>query len=867
MVLRSTEPSGAPATARLGALTGLTTAAAAARLRQEGYNELPRSERRNWLVMIAAVLREPMLLLLLAAVAIYLVLGDVREALVLLASVFVVIGITVYQEHRTERALEALRDLASPRALVIRDGSPQRIAGREVVRGDLLMLSEGDRVPADAVVVECTSLLVDESLLTGESVPVRKVPHTDHSSPTPAKPGGDDLPYVYSGTLVVRGQGVAETLATGKLSEMGQIGHALQTVETETTSVQREIMRLVRLLAIAALVVCGLVVVGFGALHGHWLEGVLAGVALAISMIPEEFPVVLAIFLALGAWRMAQRHVLTRRAPVVETLGEATVLCVDKTGTLTQNRMAVRALVSDQIEQRIGDGIPAPGDEPLPEPLLNLVRLSVLASPPASGDPMEQALFALAGRFRVDSPDDSQTRLVREYPLTPQLLAVTRVWQGLDEAGCLVASKGAPEAIIALCHLPSEQAEALLMRVRTLAQDGLRVLGVATAQVDCSQLPEEHSELSLQFAGLVGLADPLRPSVPQAIRECDAAGIRVVMITGDYSETALAIARQAGLSAREQCLTGPELDELSDEALRRRVAEVSVFARVVPQQKLRLVNALKANGEIVAMTGDGVNDAPALKAAHIGIAMGGRGTDVAREAAALVLLDDDFTSIVQAVRSGRRIFDNLHKAMAYILGIHVPIAGMALLPAFLGWPLVLTPVHIVFLEFVIDPACSIVFEAEPEEADVMSRPPRDPRQPMFSAQMIRLSLLQGIGVFVTVATVFAVALRLSESEVEARTLTFSTLVVAILALILTNRSWSRSIIDVLRTPNKALWWVSGGTLLALTLALAIPALRDLFQFAPLHVVDLALCAGVGVASVLWFEALKLVWRRRGRPPV
>jgi Ca2+-transporting ATPase len=856
------EPAGTLSSSPVGTRSGLSAHEVATRLGQEGYNELPQTRRRSLLAMIATVVREPMLLLLLAAGAVYLLLGDVREALVLLASVFVVIGITVYQERKTERALDALRDLASPRALVIRDGRQQRIAGREVVRGDLVVLGEGDRVPADALVLECTSLLVDESLLTGESVPVRKVPRDATNASLAATPGGDDLPWVYSGTLVVRGQGVAETLATGLRTQMGQIGRALQTVEAETTPVQREVTRLVRMLAIAALLVCALVVIGFGLLHGHWLEGVLAGIALAMSMIPEEFPVVLTIFLALGAWRIAQRHVLMRRTPAIETLGAATVLCVDKTGTLTQNRMAVHTLEAGQVTRQM-DGEPTAGAE-LPDPLRTLVRYSLLASQREPTDPMEQALVGLAERFHIPAANDgAEPMLAREYPLTPQLLAMSHVWQLPSQASCLVASKGAPEAIAELCHLSPAEAGEVTARVRALARDGLRVLGVAGAHLPCAALPADQHDFSLEFLGLVALADPVRPTVPRAIRECAAAGIHVVMMTGDYPETALAIARQIGLQPCETCLTGPELDRMSDDELGRRIGEVSVFARVVPQQKLRLVSALKARGQIVAMTGDGVNDAPALKAAHIGIAMGQRGTDVAREAAALVLLNDEFTSIVQAVRSGRRIYDNLRKAMAYILAIHVPIAGMALLPAFLGWPLVLGPVQIVFLEFVIDPACSVAFEAEPEEANVMSRPPRNPREPMFGPQLVRLSLVQGLSVFVVVATVFGIALRLAESEADARALAFTTLIIANLALILVNRSWSRGLLSALRMPNKALWWVVAGAMVMMTLVLAIPFLRDLFQFAPLHPVDIALSLGAGLGSVLWFEALKLVQRRRG----
>jgi P-type Ca2+ transporter type 2C len=855
-------------------IQGLTAQQVAERLRDEGYNELPARRGRGFLRMVFEVAREPMFLLLLAGGVVYLVLGEVAEALALLASVFVIIGITLYQERRTERALEALRDLSSPRALVIRDGTQQRIAGREVVRGDAVVLAEGDRVPADAVLRWALNLTVDESLLTGESVPVRKVavidkPEGDKSASggsTAARPGGDDQPYVYSGSLVVQGRGIAEVLATGPRSEMGRIGQALQGVQVEQTPLQRETGRIVVIFATWGLLLCTVLVVAYGLLRGGWLDGVLAGIALAMSVLPEEFPVVLTVFLALGAWRIAQQRVLTRRVPTVETLGAATVLCVDKTGTLTQNQMTLRRLatLASAFEAGIGaePGKPGTSDE-----IAALAETAALASQSDPFDPMEKAIVAFADRMRPEEerPHAGWT-LAREYPLTPELLAVTRVWVSPDGKRRVVATKGAPEAIAQLCRLGEGERAEVTERVASMVQDGLRVLGVAAARPDDSVLPERPDAFTFELMGLIGLADPVRPEVPAAVQECYGAGVRVVMITGDYPGTAQAIARQIGLRDADHVITGPMLDAMDDAALRDEVGTTNIFARVVPEQKLRLVTAFKARGEIVAMTGDGVNDAPALKAAHIGIAMGGRGTDVAREAAALVLLDDDFSSIVRAVRMGRRIFDNLRKAMSYILAIHVPIAGMALLPVLFGWPLVLMPVQIVFLELIIDPASSIVFEAEPEEADVMRRPPRDPRVPLFTRATVLLSLLLGLSVFAVVLIVFRISLAVGVSEGEARALTFTTLVIANLALVLTTRSRTRPFLTTLRTPNAALWWVLGGAAALLALVLSVPFLRDLFGFAALPPLGLLACLGAGLASMLWFEGIKVgyAWRLRWR---
>jgi len=845
----------------LAAIGGLSVQEAQRRLKQAGYNELPASRKRSLLIIAFDVVREPMFLLLIAAGTVYLLLGDVREALVLIGSILVIMGITLYQEQKTERALEALRDLSSPRALVIRGGEQQRIAGRDVVRGDIVVLAEGDRVPADGILLWSLNLSVDESLLTGESVPVRKMAADRSAVPiSMGRPGGDDFPCVFSGTLVTQGQGIAEVQATGMHTELGKIGTALQAVKPEKTRLQRETGRLVRLFALAGLMLCGLVVLLYGLFRGDWLGALLAGIALAMSLLPEEFPVVLTVFLALGAWRIAQRHVLTRRMPAIETLGAATVLCVDKTGTLTENRMTVRSLYTK------GSSYEVQGDvqQSLPEAFHELVELSILASQQDPFDPMEQALRGLGERYMsgTEHLPDGWT-LLREYPLSSHLLAISHVWKpSRPEAGYLIAAKGAPEAIADLCHLDDGAKAALFEQVGDMASEGLRVLGVARARFqEASPLPGEQHDFAFEFVGLLGLADPVRPTVPAAIQECYTAGMRVIMMTGDYPLTAQRIARHIGLKPSDACITGPELEAMDDATLQERIQTTAIFARVVPEQKLRLVNALKANGEVVAMTGDGVNDAPALKSAHIGVAMGKRGTDVAREAAALVLLDDDFSSIVQAVRLGRRIYDNIRKALTYVLAVHVPIAGIALLPLLFGWPLVLLPVHIVFLELIIDPASSVVFEAEPENPQVMKRPPRNPREPMFGKRALLVGIAQGIGVLAMLLAVFLLAQDWRLDEPTTRALTFTTLVIANLGLIFANRSHSRLILEALQARNAALWWVVGGTLLLLGLVLYVPGVRSLFDFSLLSPLELALCLAAGIISLLWFEALKVATRR------
>ena len=837
--------------------TGLSDEEAAARIIRHGFNELPSSKPRSIVRIALEVVREPMLLLLLACGSTYLLLGDVEEAIILLIFVAVVIAITLYQERKTERALEALRDLSSPRALVVRGGERKRIAGRDVVPGDVLVLSEGDRVPADGVLLTAVNLATDESLLTGESVPVRK--EATSNDPEMARPGGDDLPFVFSGTLVVRGAGLACAKATGSQTELGKIGKSLGEVEEEPSLLQRDTRHIVRVLALAGLALCSLLVVVYGLTRGDWLRGFLAALTLAMAILPEELPVVLTVFLALGAWRMSRNRVLTRRMPAIETLGAATTLCVDKTGTLTVNRMSVMRLYAGGADYDFRTQ-PVSG---VPEAFHELAEFAMLASQPDPFDPMDRAIRTLGDEALHGTEHlHANWNVVREYPLARSLLAISQVWVSADSAQFVIAAKGAPEAIADLCHLPAQDASLVNERVAALASEGLRVLGVAKARFPSTTLPDQQHDFEFVFLGLIALADPIRPAVPKAVEECQAAGIRVIMITGDYPGTAMSIAHQIGLESEGGAITGPEVAAMSDETLRDRVTRANVFARAVPEQKLQFVNALKAHGEIVAMTGDGVNDAPALKAAHIGIAMGQRGTDVAREAADLVLLDDDFSSIVQAVRLGRRIFDNLKKAVAYIFAIHVPIAGLSLFAVLFRWPLILEPIHVAFLELIIDPACSIVFEAEEEEPDVMRRPPRAASERLFNRQMVVMSLLQGFGVLAIVMAIFAAALRTGHDAADARTLTFATLVIANVALIAANRSWSKTIVAILRTPNAAMWWVAGGALAFLGLALYVPFLQALFHFSTLHPNDIALCVGAGAASMVWFEALKAVQRRR-----
>jgi Ca2+-transporting ATPase len=822
---------------------GLTEAEARQRLLDDGPNELPVSGQRGLWRLLVDVLTEPMFILLVACGAIYMVLGDRHEALMLLGFVFVVMGITFVQTRRTERSLEALRELSSPRALVVRGGQVLRVAGRDLVSGDIVLLAEGDRIAADMELVEASNLMVDESLLTGESVPVDK----------------PERERVFSGTLVTQGTARGRVIATGPRSALGRIGQSLATLGGESTPIQEETQRIVKRVAVVGLALAAGLAVAYGVSTGDWLHGLLAGLTLAMAILPEELPVVLTIFLGLGAWRLARENVLARSIPAIELLGATTVLCVDKTGTLTANRMAVSKLwsQSDTYDCHRDHAIP------LQEALHGVLEYAVLACHRRAFDPMETAIGDAGQRLLADTEHlHADWTLVDDYPLSREMLAMSRVWQSPDRRERMIAAKGAPEAIVDLCHLDAPRGAAIARQVTEMARSGLRVLGVAQASFASDALPGSQHDFDFEFLGLVALEDPVRSDVPQAIAECHAAGIRVVMITGDHPSTAVSIARQAGLGSEGGVMTGVELDAMDGAALSARLADTTVFCRVQPEQKLRLVQAFRARGDVVAMTGDGVNDAPALKAAHIGVAMGARGTDVAREAAALVLLKDDFSSLVVAVRYGRRVFANLRKAIVFVVAVHVPIVGLSILPVLLGWPMLLMPVHILFLQLIIDPACSVVFEAEPLEAKAMTERPRKPGMRLFDAAVLARGFWQGIGLLGILLAVYILTHRVSGSDNVARAMVFMVLVLSNLALIQVNRSWAPTTLRGPRVANQSFAWISLFTLILLAGVLSVPVINQLFAF---EVPSLQLLLGGLVATLVglvWFEGVKWAFSRQ-----
>ncbi|MFN5847149.1 MAG: cation-translocating P-type ATPase [Chitinophagales bacterium] len=788
-------------------INGITDEKAVEQQIKWGFNELPSTKPKNVWEIAFEVIKEPMFILLLACGSVYILLGDYSEGIILLCWVFVILFITFYQYRKTEKSLEALRQLSSPRALVIRNGIEKRISGREIVPDDVVILQEGDRVPADALVLESNNLTIDESLLTGESVPVNK----NENSEDP----------IYSGTLVVQGSGIAKVIRTGTKTEFGKIGTSLQDIEEDGTRLQREMKKLIRNLFIGGAIISIGVIAAFYFTRGNFLNALLSGLAAAMALLPEEFPVVLTIFLALGAWRLSKNKVLTRKPSAIETLGSATVLCSDKTGTITQNKMEISGLYLRGSTYFKSDF------EANRENIKELLEVLNYASQKNSIDPMEKAINREF--VRVKTPDN-KLNFMKEYPLSKEMFAMTRVLKSEINNSITAYCKGAPEVIYKLCRLTEDEIANYTQIVRKLAEKGYRIIAAAKSNWKSDELPEKQSDFSFQFYGIVAFEDPIRPEVPQAIKECYESGINVIMITGDYPATAKSIANQIGLKHDQNVLTGAELQSMNEDELKDKIKHINIFARIIPEQKLQIIKALKSNGEIVAMTGDGVNDAPALKAADIGVAMGLKGTDVAREASALVLLDDNFASIVHAIRSGRRIFDNLQKAMSYIIAIHIPIIGLVLMPAFFSWlPILLMPLHIVFLELIIDPVCAIAFESEKEEKGIMNRPPRRTNELFFGWNKIILSLLKGIILLSMVLAVYFVSINEGHSDGETRAIAFSSLIIGNVFLILTSLSETRNFLSVIFEKNIAVIMISIVAIVLLIMTVSIPFLNNIFS--------------------------------------
>jgi P-type Ca2+ transporter type 2C len=811
-----------------------------------GTNEIIKNKKSNPLKKFIGVFKEPMFLLLIGAAAIYIILGEPREACIMLVFVIFVATITFVQEWKTEKTVEALKVLTSPKVKALRDGEIITINSIELVPGDVIFLSEGERIPADAQVLSASNFSVDESALTGEAEPVFKVQGEDDE---------DDSGYfkkymIYAGTLSTFGKCTAVVINTGLNTEYGKIGKAIMNAKEKSSPLEKKIHALVKNLALLGCILCTLVIM-FSYFYTHnIINSILSGITLAMAIIPEEFPVVLVIFLSLGALRLAKKNTLMRKVSAVETLGSTTVLCVDKTGTITQNSMKVRSIYD--------------GSAMLEPSLLKdhaLSKLMILSSERDPYDPMEKAIVEAAGK-NADINKTYNMELACKIAFDSRTKRMVNVFKQTDNR-YYAACKGSPETVLPLCNLGSDEFSSIFEKVNEMASKGLRVLALADALSD--NVFESAEKYPFKFKGLVGLQDPPKEGVEKAINICERAGVRVVMITGDYMKTAVAIGREIGLKYGDHAITGDEIEKMSEDELCNAVKDCDIFSRVIPEHKMKIVKALQQNGEIVAMTGDGVNDATALKAADIGIAMGKRGTEVAKEAAHMILMDDNFTTIVESVKDGRRVFDNIRKAMVYILIIHIPIIALALCSPIFNLPQILLPVHIVLLELIIDPTCSIVFESQPAEGYIMDQPPRSPNEPLLTRSLGIKVILQGASMFLAAFMPFHFMVDAGINVETARSFSFMALIISSVILVLVNRSNTSYLIGIFKEKVSRAGLIINSTAIIMVFAIVyIPILQSVFMTEELPL-SMCLCAcALGVISTGWWEICKLFVNRRSK---
>ncbi|HWB92834.1 MAG TPA: cation-translocating P-type ATPase [Puia sp.] len=805
-----------------------------------GRNEFTAGQKKGWWRMIAEILREPMFILLLASCLLYFILGESGQAILMLAGMLFVAAISWYQEVRSTHALAALREFTEPGVTVIRDGSERLVPSGELVPGDVMIIEEGDLVPADATIIEANDLSVNESILTGESATVEK--------------NRDGDARLFQGTTVNSGRCTATVTATGNYTELGRLGKSIAVIAVTKTILQKQIARVVKVMALVG----GIVFISIWLLN-YWhsrevLQSLLFALTLAMAIIPEEIPVAFSSFMALGAYRMARSGIITRQPVTIENLGRVSVICLDKTGTITENRMKVASLYDYQGDRLVDRYESASAAE-----VLYLARLASERSP---FDAMEKAIVeAYEGSAAEHEPLPG---MVHEYPLGGRPPMMTHVYAGI------AAGKGAPERIVEVCRLGDDARRHVMDIVGKMASEGRRVLGVCMAGYDGEIYPDSQDQFDWQFKGLLALYDPPRAGVRQEFDIWRQAGIKIKLVTGDFKETALHIARETGLLEAGQAVTGQEAtdaglavtgQEIMDAPeglLRRRVETYQVFARMFPEAKLKLVEALAANGWIVAMIGDGVNDGPALKAAHIGIAMGKKGTEIAREAADLVLTDDKLERVTEAIRQGRKIYYNLKKAVRYIFSIHIPILLVAILPVVLNWkyPNIFSPVHIIFFELIMGPTCSVFFENEPVEPGMMARPPRPQAAALFSAREIGFNFIQGGIIAAGILLLYYHCMTKGYTLNYVRTMVFLSLMTANLFLTFTNRSYRQDLSKTMRYPNKLVPIVVGASVLFLASIMLVPVLRALFGLELLRGQHYSVCLGTAMVVTLWFEIYK-----------
>lgn len=827
-------------------ISGLTNEQVNLARQKFGLNKLDYKKENGFLAILKSIVKEPMTILLLVAASIYFISGQTGDGIFLIAAIIFITSISLYQDSRSKNALEKLKDLSQPNCKVIRNGSIEEIKSEDVVVGDSLMVEEGASIPADGSIVQSNDFSVNESILTGESFAVFKDKTKEDK-------------FIYSGTTVVSGLAIATVTAIGNKTKLGEIGKSLESIQEEKTPLELQITNFVKKMAITG----GIVFLIVWAIN-YWnsqdlLNSLLQSLTLAMSILPEEIPVAFTTFMALGAWRLMKTDIVVKQMKTVEALGSATVICTDKTGTITENKMSLAKLFllsSNKITQ--------PND-PLTEDEKRLVTLAMWASEPIPFDPMEVALHQ-AYTAIIQQDERPNYQLIHEYPLGGQPPMMTHIFADGNK-NRIIAAKGAPEALMNVSNLSATDKQQIHSAIELLATDGYRVLGVGVSNFTGADYPAKQQDLSFQFIGIVAFYDPPKKNIQKVLEDFYQAGIAVKIITGDNAATTTAIAKQIGFRGYENTISGDELMKLEEEELKNCVVEKDIFTRMFPEAKLKIINALKASHQIVAMTGDGVNDGPALKAAHIGIAMGKKGTEIAKQAASLILLKDDLSKMVIAVAMGRKIYTNLKKAIQYIISIHIPIILTVFIPLALGWvyPNIFSPIHIIFLEIIMGPTCSIIYENEPMEKNTMLQKPRALTTTFFNWKELSISILQGL--IITVGTLFVYRYSVMNGYGEAltRTMTFTVLIAANIFLTLVNRSFYYSVLTTLKYKNHMVLFIISITTALVGLILFVKPITAFFEFETLNGLQLLICIGIGFCSVVWVEILKLIKRAKGMP--
>lgn len=822
-------------------LKGLTEAQLKTSRNQFGYNEVDHQEKDQWYHLLLDILKEPMLLLLIAVAAIYLIVGNISEAVFMIAAIVAVTAISFYQDNRSKKALQELEKLNEPLSTVIRDGKFMHIPTRELAVGDLCVIEEGKMLNADGRIVHSNDFSVNESSLTGESFSVFKSSTSED-------------PQVYSGTLAVSGLAVFEVEKIGRETQLGKIGHSIHSINEERSPLYLQINRFVKNMAIFGTLIFLMVCIYSYVKTQNILDSLLSGLTMAMSVLPEEIPVAFTTFMALGAWKLMREGIIIKRSSVVETLGSTTVICTDKTGTITENSMQLQALYDFKTNQ-----IYQEQDFKLPE-ISSLIAYAMWSSEPVPFDPMEKTLHRI---YQETHPKDERTnfQMIHECPLDGKPPMMTHIFEN-PSGERIIAAKGAPEAILEVSDLPENQKAMLREKILEFGKKGLRVLGVAKAQFDGDNFPEKQQDFNFEFLGFTVFYDPPKKDIKEVFRKIDEAGIKVKIITGDHADTTQAIAQQAGISHLGTAVNGSEIVACSDHELQELSQQTTLFTRMFPEAKLAVINALKRNDEVVAMLGDGVNDAPALKAAHIGVAMGNKGTEIAKAAASLVITNDDLGKLITGIAAGRRIYTNIKKAIQYIISIHIPIILTVSLPLFLGWiyPQIFTPVHVIFLELIMGPTCSIVYENEPLEKNAMQQKPRKMTDTFLNGKELSISIIQGLMITLGVLGAYQYTVQMGGSEEKTRAVVFTTLIFANIFLSYVNRSFYYSVLETFKNRNILLLAVSLVTLLFLSAILFIDPVTRFFKVTTLSAQEIGFAALVAFASVIWFEGFKL-WKR------